>query len=85
MRDGNSQDAAFGGPTYLSFVSRSPAGSQDGRGGTDLMPLVGQGQRRKVTCSKCPEPSGPFPAGKLADVGEGSTHLTPSRKAGSHL
>ena len=53
------------------------------------MPLVGQGRRRKITRSKCPEPSGPFPAGKLADVGEGSTHLNPSglpqleRKAGS--
>lgn len=53
------------------------------------MPLVGQGQRRKS--SKCPEPSGPFPAGKLTDVGEGSTHLNTSglpqleRKAGSRL
>ena len=26
---------------------------------------------------KCPEPSGPFPPGKLTDVGEGSTHLSP--------
>lgn len=27
------------------------------------MPLVGQRQRRSTTRSKCPEPSGPFPAG----------------------
>ena len=26
---------------------------------------------------RCPEPSGPFPPGKLTDVGEGSTRLSP--------